>query len=133
MPVSLRVSNSSSVGGNAGFHWIILVNSDTNETIKTTKASNVNGAYKFTFDKVPAGNYLVFAGTDSDNDGFICDPGEACGSYTTLNQPTIITVDKDDVSGINFITGFSLNLGLATTSKHVVPNQGFLRYDKNVK
>lgn len=48
-----------------------------------------------------ASNYVLVigqtqsAGSDSDNDLFICDPGEACGSYLTLDQPQDILLDRN--------------------------------------
>jgi hypothetical protein len=51
----------------------------------------------------------VFAGTDSDNDYYIGDSGEATGAFISLDQPSIITL-KNHVSGINFSTSFNLKL-----------------------
>jgi len=49
-------------------------------------------------------------GTDADNDHFVCDRGEACGSYPTLDQPRAIDV-QDDLLDLDFLTGFGLRLG----------------------
>jgi serine protease len=37
----------------------------------------------------------VFAGSDADNDLLICDAGEACGSWLTVDQPIVIELDSD--------------------------------------
>ena len=47
----------------------------------------VNGGYAYAFHDMPPGNYAIVAGSDMDDDGFICDGGEACGSYPTLDLP----------------------------------------------
>jgi serine protease len=64
--------------------------------------SVVNGQYAFTFVDVAPGDYQVVAGTDANNDLFICDAGEACGAYLTIPQPSDITVVDAALSGIDF-------------------------------
>jgi serine protease len=53
---------------------------------------------------LPAGDYLIVAGSDDDDDGFICGPGDRyCGLYPTLDQPLIVTVAAgEDLSGLDF-------------------------------
>ena len=41
------------------------------------------------------GRYEIVAGSDADNDLFICDSGEACGAWLTLDQPIRLTPDAD--------------------------------------
>ena len=53
----------------AGHHYILLVNPDTLKTARTLEASATNGAYPFDFAGVQPGDYLLVAGTDSDDDG----------------------------------------------------------------
>ena len=60
---------------------------------------------------MPPGDYQIIAGTDADNDLFVCDAGEACGAYLTLDQPSDITVDNADLSGIDFPIGHSVGIG----------------------
>jgi serine protease len=115
IPVSMEVGDIK-VTGDAGFHYVLLLKQNVSKTGETTyqwfkqvEVSASNGAYPFVFTKVPAGKYIVFAGTDSDNDYFIGDSGEAAGAYISLDQPSIVTV-KDHTGGINFSTAFKLNL-----------------------
>jgi serine protease len=74
----------------------------------------VNGVYPFSFSRIPAGKYIVFAGTDSDNDYFIGDSGEAAGAYRSLDQPVVINV-QENVSGLQFSTAFNLQLPAAAS------------------
>jgi serine protease len=37
--------------------------------------------YRYVFEGVAAGDYVVHAGTDNDRDGFFCEAGDACGDY----------------------------------------------------
>ena len=55
----------------------------------------------FQFTAVPEASYELIAGTDSDNDFLICDSGEACGSYLTLDQPRDILLDQN-LTGLDF-------------------------------
>jgi serine protease len=48
----------------------------------------------------------VGAGSDNNNDSFICDAGEACGGYPTLDSYSLLTV-SGNVTGVNFGTGFN--------------------------
>jgi serine protease len=69
----------------------------------------VNGEYPFSITSVAAGQYRIAAGTDSDNDNFLCDTGEACGFYRTLDSPDTIVVNGDRTD-LDFTSGFRANL-----------------------
>jgi hypothetical protein len=60
-----------------------------------------DGSYSLTFNSVPTGEYQLFIGSDMDNDGFICDAGEACGAYPTLNLTENLSVTADTQVDIN--------------------------------
>jgi len=97
------------VAGDSGFHYVLLIDVDTNLSFYQEEISAANGLYTYRFDSVAQGNYIVFAGTDSDNDFYLGDSGESSGAYISMDQPTIIRVDKN-LSGIDFNTSFNLNL-----------------------
>jgi serine protease len=82
----------------------------------------VDGQYAFTFVDVPPGDYEMIAGTDADNDLFICDAGEACGAYLTLDQPSDITVVDADLGGIDFPVGHSVGIGTLAEDPEASPN-----------
>jgi serine protease len=68
-----------------------------------------NGVYTYRFDDIASGTYELVAGTDADNDEIICDEGEACGAYLTIDQPTLITVDRNR-TGMDFVSGFDVSI-----------------------
>jgi len=108
--VIMQVS-SVNVSANAGLHFVVLVSTSSGtSTLPAVITSAVNGEYSFTMNNVPSGQYRLFAGTDSDNDDLICDPGEACGAYVTLDSPEILQVNAN-LSGLVFASGFRVNLG----------------------
>jgi serine protease len=136
VPLILQVAaQNQSTTGDAGYHYILLVQPDTLETVKEIQANVRNGTYSFDFTNVPVGRYQIIAGTDANNDGYICDSGEACGSYLSLDQPSTIEVGRNmtladfaTTFNVNFLTGRSADeMGfrgyprLSTESKRVQP------------
>jgi serine protease len=110
VPVSMRVGAVTG-SGNAGFHYVLLVNPDTLETLEQVNVgySESIGGYEYAFTGVSADTYQIFAGTDSNNDGFLGDAGEAFGAYITVDQPTSVAISSD-TSDLDFATGFDVNL-----------------------
>ena len=107
VPVSMQVVTPI-VGGNAGFHYVLLVDSETFEIKAQDNVPFSPGGYVYSFTDVPAGTYQIFAGTDSNNDFFIGDPGEAYGAYLTLDQPVPITL-SDNLGGLDFSSNFDVS------------------------
>jgi serine protease len=108
-PVNVPVLMQKLTNGltdNAGFHYILAVDTTTSEIVATTTAEAINGQYSYELIDVPAGEYLIFAGSNFDNDDTICDDGEACGAYLSLDQPTPVVVTSNR-NNIDFATGFN--------------------------
>ncbi len=108
-------------GGDAGVHYVILLDAATGLGVpgQTVMTAAVNGTYAYAFSGVAPGSYFVFAGTDSDNDGFIGDSGEALGAYPTLNQAGAIIIANGDVRGVDFVSGFESEIGTASAGIRV--------------
>jgi serine protease len=49
------------------------------------------------------------------NDGFICDNGEACGAYPVEVAPVIVTVAGETL-GLDFTTSFHATVGSAAAA-----------------
>ena len=67
------------------------------------------------------------------NDGFICDDGEACGAYLSLNNPMEFTV-LNDMNDLDFTT--DINISLPNTSTNLFTSDVFpvkLQVSKAVK
>jgi serine protease len=117
--VNLRIS-SAGLAPDAGFQYVLLVDSRTDETVDQVSMAGTDGRYNYQFNGVEPGNYRIFAGTDSDNDFNIGDAGEAIGAYLSTDQPTVLTVEADR-SGLDFITEFNVNIPEPETSGLAVP------------
>jgi serine protease len=116
IPVLMQVFVEN-VEDNAGFHYAILSDSVSQQTIQKVPAQLVDGVYRFSFSNVGPGSYTISAGTDSDNDGRTCEVAEACGTYLIPDYIIPIVVDSGtgNRNGIDFETSFDnvINVGVA--------------------
>ncbi|HID82942.1 MAG TPA: hypothetical protein EYH06_07385 [Chromatiales bacterium] len=107
MFVNLQVS--SKVGApDAGHLHIDLIDASTQKVIQTKKTSPLDGVYQYQFDNVLAGEYLITAHTDTDNNLQPCETAEICGAYPTQSAASVIEVDKD-MANLDFATNLSLS------------------------
>jgi serine protease len=97
--------------------FILAVDADTFETVAEVVV-NPTTTLDYGFADLPPGDYVVFGGSDDDNDGIICGEGDVyCGAWPSLAQPEIVTVTEGEpLSGIDFTvtSGFT---GLGTGSR----------------
>ncbi len=117
------------VTGNAGYHYVLLIDPVTYQAIAEVQAGVNNGIYSYSFTNVKNGNYLIIAGTDSNNDFIICDPGEACGAYISIDMPKPVTVNNNDLEKLDLNTSFEISLSEVFTSSE--KRQGFIRIKGN--
>jgi serine protease len=128
VPVFWQVSDNN-FAGNIGYQSILLVNPDNMESIKEIRVGSNNGIYSYTFNNIKAGKYIIVAGSDNNNDKFICDAGESCGAYLTISKPSKLSINNSliDVDfSVNFNTDF-LTRATATLSNPPIKPTGFAR------
>ena len=104
MPVRLQVS-ATTFSSSAGVLFALLIDSESDETSYQQRLANpADGVYELNLRDVAPGTYSLVVGSDMDNDNFICDAGEACGAYPTLNDeaPIEITEDSSYSLGVSF-------------------------------
>ncbi len=127
IPVIMQVA-SVPIFDDAGLHYVLLYDPATSTVLDQVAINASNGSYRFSFNQVEPGEYQIFAGTDMDNDGFICNSGEACGIYpddTPSNSTFTLT---RDLLNADFVTGFSVGLSsnvLSGVPTSNVPGQEF--------
>lgn len=129
---SLSIKVIMSVGdrrtADVGVIYVLLVEQGTDEAIDQVSATSNKGSYSFAFTEVPPGQYQIFAGSDADNDLLICDSGEACGSWLTVDQPIVVDVDSNR-QNINFPVDFLVSIPTvsdAAKSAHSLRETGAL-------
>ena len=114
VPVILQVGDPSAlVDPSAGHHFVLLVDPESLETVSQLESNPEDGSYRFRFEEVDPGDYLVIAGTDSDNDFLICDPGEACGAFPTTESTETLEVNRN--RKLSFVTGFRTSFSSAAS------------------
>ncbi|MGB5063504.1 MAG: S8 family serine peptidase, partial [Candidatus Competibacter sp.] len=113
--VIMQVANHLSAGS-VGQQYVLLVKPESGETVKDAAGQlQPDGSYTFTLSDIPAGAYQIFTGSDVNNDLFVCDAGESCGAYITLDTPVTVEVDRD-LSGLDFVSGYIVKLLGAQTA-----------------
>lgn len=128
------------VTGDAGRHYVLVVDASTGDTVDGVGLNAVNGKYIFSFSGLRAGSYQIYAGTNlaqtteliDFGQGLepvlvICGPAEACGAYPTLEQPATLTVNASR-SDLDFSTSFDATLGTASLGDTVPAARALLRF-----
>ncbi|SFM39167.1 S8 family serine peptidase [Marinobacter zhejiangensis] len=114
---------------NAGRHYVLLMDPrrPDGDPVAQVVVDASNGRYDFAFSDVEPGNYLLVAGSDLDNNGSICETGEACAEYPVIGLPEPISIDDTPVAGISMTTSFRR----PTLSEMGQPRYGFRGYRVN--
>jgi serine protease len=107
--VNVRVDVGQNTQGNIGTVFVLVLNSETTRTVAQT-TTDATKNYAFTLSAIPPGTYIVVAGTDRDQDGFICDVEDACGIFSV----PLTVVAGQNTSAVDFIVGDLVSLQRAT-------------------
>jgi serine protease len=108
VPVFMQVADILSAS--VGLQSVLLVDPETFATQHGAIAVPApDGSQAFRIEDVAPGTYLLASGSDSDNDGFICDAGESCGIYRGAGDVVLIEVEGADVDGLEFTAGYGLS------------------------
>jgi serine protease len=95
LEIRVLLAVSEAVDSNLGQIYLLLYDPQSDEVVAQALVEPDSVGYRYALPPSPAGDYQLFAGTDLDNDLLICDPGEACGSYLTIDQPLTISINAD--------------------------------------
>jgi serine protease len=126
VPVTMVVSAAVQTNG-VGTLYVIVWDPVAAQTVAGSAAlPGTSGT--FNLGDVIAGNYQVYVGTDNDNDNLICDPGEACGAWLSLQEPKRFAHARARTN-LSFDVGFTNNLGTLSTgtATGTLPARGFPR------
>lgn len=83
--------------------FVLLVDAVTLDGIAQDDTA-AGAQFRYTLAGVPTGTYLLAAGTDRDNDGFIGDAGELFGMWPLLDTPLDLDVTGGtNLSGLDFL------------------------------
>jgi serine protease len=100
LTVRVIMSAGGDQAGDVGVVYILLYEQGAEDPVAQLFATARDGRYQYAFADLPRGRYQIFAGSDADNDLLICDAGEACGSWLTVDQPASIELEsnRDDIN-----------------------------------
>lgn len=90
-----------------GTLYVLAIDAATLETVGQAEVRPDSGSYAFSLPNLPAGDYLIGAGSDLNNDGFVCDPGESCGAFPSLDGFAPVTVSAGQtINSVDFVAGY---------------------------
>jgi len=118
----------------AGRHYVILIEPDLEnggfKPVAQTVANAENGKYQFSIplDGVEPGNYQLIAGTDLDNDGYLCHAGESCAEFPVNGFRQDITITgTSSVKGLHMTTSYT-RPAITQASADLLPRPDFSGY-----
>jgi len=127
VPVLWQVlAQGTQINGDAGRQFVLLIDPVSLETVKELQLTPVSGQYRFSFSGVTNGSYILVSGSDNDNNFSICEGGESCGAYLTLDKPTEFAVNRN-LAGLNFTVNFSTNFISLSSVEAASTRTGFAR------
>jgi serine protease len=97
----LHVNVSVDVGdaidnGEVSQLFVSLVDANSDIQVDRVLATQgTNNSFEYRFTEVAKGDYFVYAGSDIDNDGALCQMGETCGGFPITSRMSPITVNSD--------------------------------------
>ena len=107
VPVVMQVLTQA-IDADAGFHHVLLIDPSTGRLAGLWEGDAQAGSYQYRFDNIPFSSgqeYYVLGGSDLDKDFLVCDPGESCGAYPSLNDMRLIG-GNGPYTGLDFVTSF---------------------------
>ena len=71
--------------------YVLVLQASTRTPVAQAKATT-DGGLSYQFSNLPPGDYLIYAGTDRDGDGYIGDAGDLCGALPSLSSPQTLSI-----------------------------------------
>jgi serine protease len=105
--------------------YVLALNPNTLATMAQANVTANSTTYPYTLANLN-GPVIIVAGTDTDNDGFICGSSEPCGAYPVLGvDATILNSSRNGVNFDLMIGASAGNVGAGTPIQ--LPARGFAR------
>jgi len=119
-------------GSDVGHVYVLLIDTSTGDVVEQAESAATDSTYAYAFANLAAGSYRIMAGTDADNDFVICDAGEACGAYITIEQPVQIDLNSN-MTSLDFPIGYVVALPSTMSDDGDTDDepQGFARSSSN--
>ncbi len=124
IPVYVQAADTSG-DRDAGRHYVLLLDANDFGSSRSRQvlASYNDGRYSYAIDDMVPGDYILVAGTDLDNNGMICENGEACAEYPETGSRQVISIGDQDLQ-LDMTTSFQR----PTIAEMGLPRYGFRGY-----
>ncbi|AEP29715.1 S8 family serine peptidase [Brumicola nitratireducens] len=108
-----------------GYVYALIIDAFTQDVIKQLDGEfNPDGTLTLSALDVPVGEYYILVGSDIDNDFFICDGGEVCGGYPTLNDLEPIVINEEALDGLPILIDAQALLSVESSASFVNKSKG---------
>lgn len=89
-------------GGTDEAIYILVVDPTTYQTLGEAETSSAEH-FAYIVQNLPPGRYAIYAGTDRDKNGLICEMGDLCGALPSTIEPTVVQLEAGDaITGADF-------------------------------
>ena len=107
VPVYVQASDNQ-IEREAGIHYVLLLDADNfdSESSQGQVVRSSGGRYQYDFSGVDPGEYILVAGSDLDNNGFICENGEACAEYPRAGSRQVFSINSGEQLRLDMTTSF---------------------------
>ncbi|MFT5599324.1 MAG: serine protease, partial [Chitinophagales bacterium] len=112
--VTIRVSilvGAQDTTGDLSKIYVLLLDENGNGIDQVSASDQGNGIFDYLFSNVAPGLYRIIAGSDIDNDLFICQLAESCGGYPTVSELFLIEAINQNIDGLDFTIDILSNFG----------------------
>jgi serine protease len=110
--VQKNAAGTTESAANLGQIYVLIRDPLTEKVLDSTRATLTNGRYVWKYSGNLPAAIQVLAGTDIDNDGYLCLRGETCGAFPTLGSQLPVIQLQGDRNDLNFsvtpLGGFSV-------------------------
>ncbi|MFV0277135.1 MAG: S8 family serine peptidase [Parahaliea sp.] len=123
LQVRVQMAVGSGAASDLGTLYVLLYHTATDTVVDQFIARPDNGRYSFRFNNAVGSEYHIYAGSDMDNDLYICDAGEACGAWLTSDSPSPVKL-AGDREQLDFAAGYQIlipSVQSAETQKSGIP------------
>jgi serine protease len=110
--------------------YVLAVDVNSLANVGQADVTTVGLVYAYSIAGITAPQIYMVAGTDTDNDGYICGASEPCGLFPVLGgQPTVLELSAGSRSGINFdlVSGGASAASTSFAQGAAAPARGFRR------
>lgn len=106
VPVTIeRRTAGGSAGASAGPLYVLVIDASDGQrrvVAQADVAAATNGLYPFSLTVPGTRRISIMAGSDLDNDGFVCAGGEVCGAYPNLSGVLQVLEPTGNLTGVDF-------------------------------